>query len=296
MKNKKKFFFWLTVYILWYLFFCYGVHIPDDFRILGRDYIILRSGKILRLEIIGEATAIMGMLFIEVFMLEQTKLEGDRRNKWGLAIWAFSLFMVCLSFVIKPLIQGVEVGPSLFAVGFCFFVAVAIIIIVCALYKVIDKKKTICASIILLISIIAYALFVKKVESIETQKDCALKDRVYEQVDAAVEGDIAPTGNGKESCNYADMINKLKEDFPNETIYYSVSTNGLYDGVEDGEDRWISITYTTKQETRVYFDNYILVKGELGDRDAVYKFDYTMVSQMTKHEDFMKEYTGIIEP
>ena len=52
--------------------------------------------------------------------------------------------------------------------------------------------------------------------------------KVLEELQPAVDGQVEPLGDQSEYYNFADMVNRAKESFPGETVYYKLVTTDEY--------------------------------------------------------------------
>ena len=81
------------------------------------------------------------------------------------------------------------------------------------------------------------------------------------------------------------MVNRAKESFPGETVYYKLVTT----------DEYVSLIITTEKKKNVYFDRYRPVDGNVGDEDVAYKLEISMVSDAMQPDDILHNYTGILK-
>ena len=98
-------------------------------------------------------------------------------------------------------------------------------------------------------------------------------------------GQVEPLGDQSEYYNFADMVNRAKESFPGETVYYKLVTT----------DEYVSLIITTEKKKNVYFDRYTPVDGKVGDEDVAYKLEISMVSDAMQPDDILHNYTGILK-
>ena len=82
-------------------------------------------------------------------------------------------------------------------------------------------------------------------------------------------------GEKSEYYNYADMIDRARDTFPEEDIYYKLQTTEDY----------VTIIVTTKKKQNVCFDRYVPVQGSIGDEDTEYKLEIAMVSDAMQPDD-----------
>ena len=80
------------------------------------------------------------------------------------------------------------------------------------------------------------------------------------------------------------MIDRARDTFPEEEIYYKLQTTEDY----------VTIIVTTKKKQNVCFDRYVPVQGSIGDEDTEYKLEIAMVSDAMQPDDILHNYTGIL--
>ena len=135
------------------------------------------------------------------------------------------------------------------------------------------------AGIILVIS-----LHVSITSEIERRQNEARTAAVLEKLQDAIEGKTTGLGEGSEYYNYADMIDRARDTFPEEDVYYKLQTT----------EEYVTIIVTTKKKQNVCFDRYVPVQGSSGDEDAEYKLEIAMVSDAMQPDDILHNYTGIL--
>ena len=81
------------------------------------------------------------------------------------------------------------------------------------------------------------------------------------------------------------MVERAKESFPGEDIYYKLQTTKDY----------VTLVITTEKKTNVYFDRYVPVDGNVGDEGVSYKLEISMVSDAIQPDDVLHNYTGILK-
>ena len=135
------------------------------------------------------------------------------------------------------------------------------------------------AGIILVIS-----LHVSITSEIERRQNEARTAAVLENLQDAIEEKTTGLGDESEYYNYADMIDRAKDTFPEEDVYYKLQTTEDY----------VTIIVTTKKKQNVCFDRYVPVQGSIGDADAEYKLEIAMVSDAMQPDDILHNYTGIL--
>jgi len=150
MKNKKKFIFWLIVYILWYLFFFVYCGISNAVlqRTVGESPILLltlfmKLGSFAPHVPQYHFVGLIGLLLIGIFLLDQTKLKGEAHTKWFLALMGIEFFLYSISLVIEDVIRGEDWVPTLIGIGIVWvFIIILPIVIVALVFKKIGEKWT----------------------------------------------------------------------------------------------------------------------------------------------------------
>ena len=79
------------------------------------------------------------------------------------------------------------------------------------------------------------------------------------------------------------MVNRAKKAFTDEEVYYKLLAT----------DEYVAWIITTEEKTNVYFDRYTPIDGNVGDKDAVYKLEISMVSDIIQPDDILHDHTGI---
>jgi len=136
------------------------------------------------------------------------------------------------------------------------------------------------AGIILVIS-----LYVNITSAIECRQNEARTAAVLEKLQNAIDEKTTDLGEKSEYYNYADMIDRARDTFPEEDIYYKLQTTEDY----------VTIIVTTKKKQNVCFDRYVPVQGSIGDEDTEYKLEIAMVSDAMQPDDILHNYTGILQ-
>ena len=136
------------------------------------------------------------------------------------------------------------------------------------------------AGIILVIS-----LYVNITSAIECRQNEARTAAVLEKPQNAIDEKTTGLGEKSEYYNYADMIDRARDTFPEEDIYYKLQTTEDY----------VTIIVTTKKKQNVCFDRYVPVQGSIGDEDTEYKLEIAMVSDAMQPDDILHNYTGILK-
>ena len=136
------------------------------------------------------------------------------------------------------------------------------------------------AGIILVIS-----LYVNITSAIECRQNEARTAAVLEKLQNAIDEKTTGLGDESEYYNYADMIDRARDTFPEEDVYYKLQTTKDY----------VTIIVTTKKKQNVCFDRYVPVQGSIGDEDTEYKLEIAMVSDAMQPDDILHNYTGILQ-
>ena len=140
-------------------------------------------------------------------------------------------------------------------------------------------------------AIIAYGnenpiYFVNEFSNIHlTKEEVKKKKSVLEKLQNAIDEKTTGLGDKSEYYNYADMIDRARDTFPEEDIYYKLQTTEDY----------VTIIVTTKKKQNVCFDRYVPVQGSIGDEDTEYKLEIAMVSDAMQPDDILHNYTGILK-
>ena len=116
-------------------------------------------------------------------------------------------------------------------------------------------------------------------------KDNSTSKFYYGSLDELRDSYRLVSGDQSEYYNFADMVNRAKESFPGETVYYKLVTT----------DEYVSLIITTEKKKNVYFDRYTPVDGKVGDEDVAYKLEISMVSDAMQPDDILHNYTGILK-
>lgn len=66
---------------------------------------------------------------------------------------------------------------------------------------------------------------------------------VLEELQSAIDGEAEPLGDQSEYYNFADMVNRAKESFPGETVYYKLVTT----------DEYVSLNYHNREKEKCIF-------------------------------------------
>ncbi|RHO81912.1 hypothetical protein DW058_10490 [Clostridiaceae bacterium AF42-6] len=153
-----------------------------------------------------------------------------------------------------------------------------------------QKRRTMAITVgisILIVAaiILAITLIVSVQTAVDNKKNEARTVKVLEELQSAIDGEVEPLGDQSEYYNFADMVNRAKESFPGETVYYKLVTT----------DEYVSLIITTEKKKNVYFDRYMPVDGNVGDEDVVYKLEISMVSDAMQPDDILHNYTGILK-
>ena len=145
---------------------------------------------------------------------------------------------------------------------------------------------TVGISILIMAAIIlAITLIVSVQTAVDNKKNEERTVKVLEELQPAIDGEVEPLGDQSEYYNFADMVNRAKESFPGETVYYKLVTT----------DEYVSLIITTEKKKNVYFDRYMPVDGNVGDEDVFYKLEISMVSDAMQPDDILHNYTGILK-
>ena len=163
-----------------------------------------------------------------------------------------------------------------------------------ATYLTVEERKqkrrtmviTVGISILIMAAIIlAITLIVSVQTAVDNRNNEVRTVKVLEELQSAIDGEVEPLGDQSEYYNFADMVNRAKESFPGETVYYKLVTT----------DEYVSLIITTEKKKNVYFDRYTPVDGKVGDEDVAYKLEISMVSDAMQPDDILHNYTGILK-
>lgn len=108
--------------------------------------------------------------------------------------------------------------------------------------------------------------------------------KVLEELQTAIDGGEEPLGEESERYNFANIVSRARESFPDEDVYYKLVTT----------DDYVALIITTKKKTNVYIDRYTPVEGAVGDLNTIYKLEISMVSNVIQPYDVLNNYTGIL--
>ena len=142
---------------------------------------------------------------------------------------------------------------------------------------------TVTGILIMAAIILAITLIVSVQTAVENRKNEERIVRVLEELQSVMDGEIEPLGDRSEYYNFADMVNRAKEAFTDEEVYYKLLAT----------DEYVAWIITTEKKTNVYFDRYTPIDGNVGDKDVVYKLEISMVSDIIQPDDSLHEHTGI---
>ncbi len=128
-----------------------------------------------------------------------------------------------------------------------------------------------------------------KIQSDEYEIDLNEKNddrtvKVLEELQTAIDGGEEPLGEESERYNFANIVSRARESFPDEDVYYKLVTT----------DDYVALIITTKKKTNVYIDRYTPVEGAVGDLNTIYKLEISMVSNVIQPYDVLNNYTGIL--
>ena len=151
------------------------------------------------------------------------------------------------------------------------------------------KSKIVAAWLMTIIGatgiVLIISLQVSIASEIEQRKNEARTAAVLEKLQNAIDEKTTGLGDKSEYYNYADMIDRARDTFPEEDIYYKLQTTEDY----------VTIIVTTKKKQNVCFDRYVPVQGSIGDEDTEYKLEIAMVSDAMQPDDILHNYTGILK-
>lgn len=132
--------------------------------------------------------------------------------------------------------------------------------------------------------ILIISLQVSIASEIEQRKNEARTAAVLEKLQAAINGKRPGPADGSESYSYADMIDRARNTFPEEDVYYKLLTT----------EEYVALIVTTKKKQNVCFDRYVPVHGSIGEEGTEYKLAISMVSDAIQPDDILHNYTGIL--
>ena len=132
--------------------------------------------------------------------------------------------------------------------------------------------------------VLIISLQVSIASEIEQRKNEARTAAVLEKLQAAINGKRSGPDDGSEDYNYADMIDRARNTFPEEDVYYKLLTT----------EEYVSLIVTTKKKQNVCFDRYVPVHGSIGEEGTEYKLEISMVSDAIQPDDILHNYTGIL--
>lgn len=132
--------------------------------------------------------------------------------------------------------------------------------------------------------VLIISLQVSIASEIEQRKNEARTAAVLEKLQAAINEKRPGPDDGSEDYNYADMIDRARNTFPEEDVYYKLLTT----------EEYVSLIVTTKKKQNVCFDRYVPVHGSIGEEGTEYKLEISMVSDAIQPDDILQNYTGIL--
>ena len=132
--------------------------------------------------------------------------------------------------------------------------------------------------------VLIISLQVSIASEIEQRKNEARTAAVLEKLQAAINGKRPGPDDGSEDYNYADMIDRARNTFPEEDVYYKLLTT----------EEYVSLIVTTKKKQNVCFDRYVPVHGSIGEEGTEHKLEISMVSDAIQPDDILHNYTGIL--
>ena len=132
--------------------------------------------------------------------------------------------------------------------------------------------------------VLIISLQVSIASEIEQRKNEARTAAVLEKLQAAINGKRPGPADGSESYSYADMIDRARNTFPEEDVYYKLLTT----------EEYVALIVTTKKKQNVCFDRYVPVHGSIGEEGTEYKLAISMVSDAIQPDDILHNYTGIL--
>ena len=126
-----------------------------------------------------------------------------------------------------------------------------------------------------------------------TTVNFAVKDRanqartasVCQELQEAIEGNMDALGDASEYYNYSDMVERMRDSFPGEAVYYKLLTTEDY----------VALITTTSTKKNVYLDRYVPEEGKIGEKETVYTLEISMVSDAIQPDDILHDYTGYLK-
>lgn len=150
------------------------------------------------------------------------------------------------------------------------------------------KSKIVAAWLMTIIGatgiVLIISLQVSIASEIEQRKNEARTAAVLEKLQAAINGKRPGPADGSENYSYADMIDRARNTFPEEDVYYKLLTT----------EEYVALIVTTKKKQNVCFDRYVPVHGSIGEEGTEYKLAISMVSDAIQPDDILHNYTGIL--
>lgn len=132
--------------------------------------------------------------------------------------------------------------------------------------------------------VLIISLQVSIASEIEQRKNEARTAAVLEKLQAAINEKRPGPADGSENYSYADMIDRARNTFPEEDVYYKFLTT----------EEYVTLIVTTKKKQNVCFDRYVPVHGSIGEEGTEYKLAISMVSDAIQPDDILHNYTGIL--
>ena len=153
-----------------------------------------------------------------------------------------------------------------------------------------EKEKHIRRSVAMAVCIMAAILLVI---NLVTTVNFAVKDRanqartasVCQELQEAIEGNMDALGDASEYYNYSDMVERMRDSFPGEAVYYKLLTTEDY----------VALITTTSTKKNVYLDRYVPEEGKIGEKETVYTLEISMVSDAIQPDDILHDYTGYLK-
>lgn len=151
------------------------------------------------------------------------------------------------------------------------------------------KKREIVIGVVSALAIMAAIILViclgTTIQSIaDNRKNDDRTVKVLEELQTAIDGGEEPLGEESERYNFANIVSRARESFPDEDVYYKLVTT----------DDYVALIITTKKKTNVYIDRYTPVEGAVGDLNTIYKLEISMVLNVIQPYDVLNNYTGIL--
>lgn len=149
------------------------------------------------------------------------------------------------------------------------------------------RKQILCwlAALLVMAGIILMIAFHVNLKSeAEQRENDARTAKVLEELENAMDGTGDLPDDESEYYNYADMMERAKDSFPGEDVYYKLQTTEDY----------VTLIVTTEEKKNVYFDRYVPVEGEIGETGTLYKLEIAMTSDAIQPDDILHNYTGIL--